>query len=96
MDSVTCSIVQLKRFSESTLEEIKLHKKISRHLMYVTPYYKSVIDWNDPNDSMRRMAIFLLESIDNELGKAGVYFFGDIPFEELFPLKTIFIGGGNH
>jgi lysine 2,3-aminomutase len=56
------TIEQLKDYIDMPLEKERKLKKISaRHPMRVTPYYMSLIDWDDPNDPLRKMAIPSLE-----------------------------------
>jgi KamA family protein len=58
MKNCICTIGQLKEFIDlSPKEEKKLKKIIQRHPMRITPYYMQLIDWNDPNDPIRKMAI---------------------------------------
>ncbi|HUV98236.1 MAG TPA: KamA family radical SAM protein [Candidatus Paceibacterota bacterium] len=58
MERTISTIEQLKDYVDVPLEkEIKLKKIIARHPMRVTPYYMSLIDWDDPNDPIRKMAI---------------------------------------
>ena len=64
------NIDQLKSYMDiSPKEEKQLWKVVERHPMRVTPYYMSLIDWDDPNDPIRRTAI---PSID-ELNLMGTY-----------------------
>jgi lysine 2,3-aminomutase len=56
------TIEQLKDYIDMPLEKERKLKKISaRHPMRVTPYYLSLIDWDDPNDPVRKMAIPSIE-----------------------------------
>jgi lysine 2,3-aminomutase len=65
MDNSLCTIEQLKTFIDlSSKEEKKLKQIIKRHPMRVTPYYLSLIDWDDPNDPIRKMAIPSLEELN--------------------------------
>ena len=48
----------------SSQEERRLRELIKRHPMRITRYYASLIDWNDPNDPIRRMAVPSLEELD--------------------------------
>ena len=58
MENSICTIDQLKDFVDlSPKEEKKLKKITQRHPMRVTPYYMSLIDWNDPDDPIRKMAV---------------------------------------
>lgn len=62
MDSAIRTIEQLKNYVDfSREEEKKLKRIVARHPMQITPYYMSLIDWNDPNDPIRKMAIPSLE-----------------------------------
>ena len=58
MKNSICTIDQLKKYVDLSLKEEKKLKQITkRHPMRVTPYYMSLIDWKDPNDPIRKMAI---------------------------------------
>lgn len=58
MKNNICTIDQLKEFIDlSPKEEKKLKTITKRHPMRVTPYYFSLINWDDPNDPIRKMAI---------------------------------------
>jgi KamA family protein len=57
MEKCICTIDKLKYINLSPNEEKKLQNIINRHPMRVTPYYLSLIDWNDPFDPIRKMAI---------------------------------------
>jgi KamA family protein len=50
-------------------EKAQLQKIIKRHPMRITKYYMSLIDWDDPNDPIKKMAV---PSLD-ELNLAGSY-----------------------
>ena len=53
-----CTIEQLKQYVELTPKEDKQLQKITeKHPMSITRYYISLIDWNDPNDPIRKMAV---------------------------------------
>ena len=45
-------------------EEMKLSAILERYPMSITPYYLSLIDFNDPNDPIKKMCIPSLEEID--------------------------------
>jgi KamA family protein len=63
----TCTIDQLKEFVDlSPREEKKLRQITQRHPMRVTPYYMSLINWNDPDDPIRKMAIPSTEEFNLE------------------------------
>jgi len=58
MENSICTIEQLKHFIDlSPKEEKKLKQITQRHPMRVTLYYMSLIDWDDPYDPIRKMAI---------------------------------------
>ena len=50
-------------------EKKKLRKVIDRHPMSITRYYASLIDWNDPDDPLRKMTI----PSEGELDRSGIY-----------------------
>lgn len=59
------SINDLKEYVKlSPQEEKKLQKVVERHPMSVSRYYLSLIDWDDPNDPIRRMAIPHADELD--------------------------------
>ena len=58
MDGTIRTIEQLRNCVDfSREEEKKLKRIVARHPMQITPYYMSLIDWHDPNDPIRKMAI---------------------------------------
>jgi len=58
MENSICTIEQLKEFVDLTPKEEKDLKQITeKHPMRVTPYYMSLIDWDDPDDPIRKMSI---------------------------------------
>jgi len=58
MKNSICTIEQLKDFTDlSPKEEKKLKQITQRHPMRVTAYYMSLIDWDDPYDPIKKMAI---------------------------------------
>jgi len=70
MQNSICTIRQLKEFIDLSSEEEKKLKEITqRHPMRVTAYYMSLIDWTDPYDPVRKMAIPSL----NEFSLQGSY-----------------------
>jgi lysine 2,3-aminomutase len=67
MENSICTVEQLKEFVELSPKEEKKLKQITQlHPMRVTPYYMSLIDWNDPNDPIRKMAIPSMEELNLE------------------------------
>lgn len=62
-----CTIEQLKQFTNlSSVEEKKLKKLVEKHPMRVTPYYMSLIDWNDEKDPIKKMAIPSIKELNIE------------------------------
>jgi lysine 2,3-aminomutase len=58
MENSICTIEQLKDFVDLSPKKEKNLKEITqKHPMRVTPYYMSLIDWDDPHDPIRKMAI---------------------------------------
>ena len=65
MENCICEIEQLKEFVDLPPKEEKKLKQITRrHPMRVTPYYMSLIDWDDPDDPIRKMAIPSMEEFN--------------------------------
>ena len=65
MENSICTVEQLKDFVDlSPKEEKKLKQITQRHPMRVTPYYMSLIDWDDPDDPIRKMAIPSMEEFN--------------------------------
>ncbi|MBT8171978.1 radical SAM protein, partial [Candidatus Bathyarchaeota archaeon] len=70
MQNSICTIAQLKKFMDLSPEEEKKLKQITqRHPIRITPYYLSLINWDDPDDPIRKMAIPSL----NESNLEGSY-----------------------
>jgi lysine 2,3-aminomutase len=64
------SVKQLKKYVDLAPDEAKMLEKIIKvHPMRINPYYLSLIDWNDPDDPIRKMAVPSIE----ELSVEGVY-----------------------
>jgi len=64
------TIEDLAEFVDITgSEKRKLQKVVDRHPMSVTRYYASLIDWNDADDPLRKMAI----PSEGELDRSGIY-----------------------
>jgi lysine 2,3-aminomutase len=67
MERTISTIERLKDYVDVTPEkERKLKKITARHPIRVTPYYMSLIDWDDPDDPIRKMAIPSLEEFSLE------------------------------
>jgi KamA family protein len=65
-----CTLGQLEEYLDLTpKEKKKLQNVIGRHPMRVTRYYAFLINWNDPNDPIRKLTI---PSVD-ELNLSGSY-----------------------
>jgi lysine 2,3-aminomutase len=70
LENVISSVKQLANYLElSSDEKEQLERVVKIHPMCVSPYYLSLIDWNDPHDPIRKMAIPSLE----EFNLAGFY-----------------------
>ena len=64
------SVKQLKRYVDLSPDEAKILEKIIKvHPMRISPYYMSLIDWNNPDDPIRKMAVPSVE----ELSLEGIY-----------------------
>jgi lysine 2,3-aminomutase len=65
-----CSIEDLANYADLSAEEREqLEQVVQIHPMRVSPYYLSRINWSDPNDPIKKMAVPSLE----ELNLEGVY-----------------------
>lgn len=61
---------QLKRHIElSPVAERQLQRVLQAHPMLITPHYASLIDWSDPDDPIRKMAV----PSRQELNLEGIY-----------------------
>jgi lysine 2,3-aminomutase len=70
LEKSICSVKQLKRYVDLAPDEAKMLEKIIEvHPMRISPYYISLIDWNNPDDPIRRMAVPSVE----ELSIDGIY-----------------------
>jgi len=70
LDKNINSLKQLRKYAKlSPDEEEKLERVIQVHPMRISPYYMSLIDWNDPADPIRKMALPSVE----ELNLEGIY-----------------------
>jgi lysine 2,3-aminomutase len=64
------TVKQLKRYVNLAPDEAKMMEKIIKvHPMRISPYYMSLIDWNNPDDPIRKMAVPSVE----ELSLEGIY-----------------------
>jgi KamA family protein len=58
LNNSICTISQLRRYTDLSHDvEMKLNEIIKRHPMCVTPYYISLIDWDNPSDPIKKIAI---------------------------------------
>jgi lysine 2,3-aminomutase len=65
VDADICTIDQLKKYiTLSPQEEERMERIVRRHPMRITPYYSSLIDWSDPSDPIRKMAVPSLDESD--------------------------------
>jgi len=61
------TVKQLKNYVDLSLdEEEQLEQVVQVHPMRVSPYYVSLIDWNDPHDPIRKMAVPSVEELNLE------------------------------
>ncbi|WP_455393122.1 KamA family radical SAM protein [[Eubacterium] cellulosolvens] len=64
------TVDQLQEYVNITpKEKMQLKKIIERHPMRITRYYMSLIDWDDPNDPIKKIAVPSIE----ELNLSGSY-----------------------
>jgi lysine 2,3-aminomutase len=76
MEEHICTVERLREYVDLSMEEEEQIKRISRkHPMKVSRYYLSLIDWNDTEDPIRKMAIpssdeFILEGVYDTSGEA--------------------------
>jgi len=70
LENSISTIKQLKEYVDLPPDEEKqLEQVVQVHPMRVSLYYLSLIDWNDPHDPIRKMAVPSIE----ELNPEGVY-----------------------
>jgi len=61
------SVKQLKKYVDLAPDEAQMLEKIIRvHPMRISPYYMSLIDWSDPDDPIRKMAVPSVEELSLE------------------------------
>ena len=62
-----CSVEQLANYADlSSKEKEQLEQVVQAHPMRISPYYMSLINWNDPHDPIRKMAVPSLEELNLE------------------------------
>jgi lysine 2,3-aminomutase len=70
LDNAICTVEELANYVNlSSKEKKQLKEVVQVHPMRVSPYYLSLINWNDPHDPIRKIAVPSLE----ELNLEGVY-----------------------
>jgi lysine 2,3-aminomutase len=67
LEKSICTVEQLKSYVDlSPNEEKQLEQVVQAHPMRVSLYYMSLINWNDPNGSIRKMALPSSEELNLE------------------------------
>ena len=67
LENSICTVEQLKKYAELSDDvERQLKRIIQRHPMRITPYYMSLIDWDNPSDPIKKMAVPSLEEFNLE------------------------------
>jgi len=67
IDKSICSVKQLPNYSDLSSEQREqLAQVVQAHPMRITPYYFSLINWNDPYDPIRKIAVPTLEESNLE------------------------------
>jgi len=67
LENSICSVEQLANYVElSSNEKEQLEQVVQIHPMRVSPYYMSLINWNDSNDPIRKMALPSSEELNLE------------------------------
>ena len=65
LENIIGSVEQLSNYVElSSNEKEQLEQVAQIHPMRVSPYYLSLINWNDPHDPIRKMAVPSLEELN--------------------------------
>src|SRR3972149_9119040 len=58
------TVEQLIRYVDLSHDEQNQLEKVTKiHPMRISPYYASLIDWNDPKDPIRKMAVPSVEEL---------------------------------
>jgi lysine 2,3-aminomutase len=67
LENSICSVEQLANYVDlSPNEKEQLEKVVQIHPMRVSPYYVSLINWSDPHDPIRKMAVPSFEELNLE------------------------------
>ncbi len=64
LENNICSVEQLTKYLDlSSYEKEQLEKVVQIHPMCISPYYLSLINWNDPHDPIRKMVVPALDEL---------------------------------
>jgi lysine 2,3-aminomutase len=67
LENSICSVEQLANYVDlSSNEKEQLEQVVQVHPMRVSPYYMSLINWNDPHDPVRKMVVPSVEELNLE------------------------------
>jgi lysine 2,3-aminomutase len=66
LEKSICTLEQLKSYGGRFDEEEKLKQVIQIHPMRISPYYMSLINWGDPHDPMKKIAVPSFEELNPE------------------------------
>ena len=67
MKDAVCTVQELGSHVDLSMEERRqLENIVEKHPIRVTSYYMSLIDWNDPHDPIRKMAIPSMQELSLE------------------------------
>jgi lysine 2,3-aminomutase len=67
LENSICSVEQLANCVElSSNEKEQLEQVVQVHPMRISPYYMSLINWNDPHDPIRKMVVPSFEELNLE------------------------------
>ena len=67
LEKTICTVEQLKSYAGRFIdEEEKLKQVIQIHPMRISPYYLGLINWDDPNDPIRKIAVPSFEELNLE------------------------------
>jgi KamA family protein len=67
LENSICSVEQLANYVDlSSNEKEQLEQVVQVHPMRVSPYYMSLINWNDPHDPIRKMVVPSFEELNLE------------------------------
>jgi lysine 2,3-aminomutase len=67
LENSICSVEQLANYADlSPNEKEQLEQVVQVHPMRISPYYMSLINWNDPHDPIRKMGVPSFEELNLE------------------------------